>query len=204
VKPVEIRRRDFERRVSRLRPRTPKRPKDGKRQTAQTVRKGVFRSIKRGIRFPAWTHWHPISGVIGSSVPLLARHPPIRPTSPIGSSGHSNVCSLAAPSECQTGDARSPIASSTSSSRAGRPALTRSSSTRAANQGRRVNLPAIALAANLNNEDDEGLNWSLPHNATDPSVRVERGVVGVGTVRFSSRFPISPTSAAPSNGTGTP
>jgi hypothetical protein len=49
-----------------------------------------------------------------------------------------------------------------------------------------VNLPAIALAANLNNEDDEGLNWSLLRNAVDPSVVVEGAVVRAGTERFWS------------------
>ncbi len=43
-----------------------------------------------------------------------------------------------------------------------------------------MNLPAIALAANLNNEDDEGLNWSLLRNAADPSVIVEGAVVRAG------------------------
>jgi len=49
-----------------------------------------------------------------------------------------------------------------------------------------VNLPAIALAANLNNEDDEGLNWSLLRNAADPSVIVEGAVLRAGTERFWS------------------
>jgi hypothetical protein len=49
-----------------------------------------------------------------------------------------------------------------------------------------VNRPAIALAANLNNEDDEGLNWSLLRNAADPSVIVEGAVLTAGTERFWS------------------
>jgi hypothetical protein len=38
----------------------------------------------------------------------------------------------------------------------------------------------------LNNEDDEGLNWSLLRNAADPSVVVEGAVVRAGTERFWS------------------
>lgn len=49
-----------------------------------------------------------------------------------------------------------------------------------------MNLPAIGLAANLNNEDDEGLNWSLLRNAADPSVIVEGAVLKAGTERFWS------------------
>jgi hypothetical protein len=49
-----------------------------------------------------------------------------------------------------------------------------------------MNLPTIALAANLNNEDDEGLNWSLLRNAADPSVVVEGAVLRAGTERFWS------------------
>ena len=49
-----------------------------------------------------------------------------------------------------------------------------------------MNHPALALAANLNNEDDEGLNWSLLRNAADPSVIVEGAVLRAGTERFWS------------------
>jgi len=49
-----------------------------------------------------------------------------------------------------------------------------------------VSLPTIALVANLNNEDDDGLNWSLLRNAADPSVIVEGAVVIAGTERFWS------------------
>ncbi|MDQ6616028.1 MAG: hypothetical protein M3083_15140 [Actinomycetota bacterium] len=45
---------------------------------------------------------------------------------------------------------------------------------------------AGALAANLNNEDDEGLNWSLLRNAADLSVIVEGAVLTAGTERFWS------------------
>jgi hypothetical protein len=46
--------------------------------------------------------------------------------------------------------------------------------------------PAIALRANLNNEDDDGLNWGLLRNAADPQQIVEGAVVVVGTDRFWS------------------
>lgn len=46
--------------------------------------------------------------------------------------------------------------------------------------------PAIALRANLNNEDDEGLNWSLLRKAIDPAAIVEGAVVVAGTERFWS------------------
>jgi hypothetical protein len=46
--------------------------------------------------------------------------------------------------------------------------------------------PAIDLRANLNNEDDEGLNWSLLRNARDPAAIVEGAVVVAGTERFWS------------------
>jgi hypothetical protein len=49
-----------------------------------------------------------------------------------------------------------------------------------------VSIPAIALVANLNNEDDEGLNWSLLRNAADPALIVEGAVVVAGTERFWS------------------
>lgn len=49
-----------------------------------------------------------------------------------------------------------------------------------------MSLPVIALAANLNNEDDEGLNWSLLRNAADPSLIVEGAVLTAGTERFWS------------------
>jgi hypothetical protein len=46
--------------------------------------------------------------------------------------------------------------------------------------------PAINLRANLNNEDDEGLNWSLLRNAVNPSAIVEGAVVVAGSDRFWS------------------
>ena len=46
--------------------------------------------------------------------------------------------------------------------------------------------PPIALQANLNNEDDEGLNWSLIRKAVDPAAIVEGAVVVAGTERFWS------------------
>jgi hypothetical protein len=49
-----------------------------------------------------------------------------------------------------------------------------------------VNLPTIGLAANLNNEDDDGLNWTLLRNAADPSVIVEGAVLKAGTEGFWS------------------
>ena len=44
----------------------------------------------------------------------------------------------------------------------------------------------IDLRANLNNEDDEGLNWSLLRNAGDPSTVVEGAILIAGTERFWS------------------
>lgn len=49
-----------------------------------------------------------------------------------------------------------------------------------------MNVPAIVLRANLNNEDDEGLNWGLVRNATDPAQIVEGAVLVAGTERFWS------------------
>jgi hypothetical protein len=49
-----------------------------------------------------------------------------------------------------------------------------------------VTAPAIDLRANLNNEDDEGLNWGLLGNATDPEAIVEGAVVVAGTAHFWS------------------
>jgi hypothetical protein len=46
--------------------------------------------------------------------------------------------------------------------------------------------PAITLRANLNNEDDDGLNWSLLRRASDPGAIVEGAVVVAGTERFWS------------------
>ncbi len=46
--------------------------------------------------------------------------------------------------------------------------------------------PPITLRANLNNEDDEGLNWSLLRNASDPNAVVEGAVLVAGTERFWS------------------
>ncbi len=46
--------------------------------------------------------------------------------------------------------------------------------------------PAIALRANLNNEDDEGLNWALLRDASDRAAIVEGAVVAAGTERFWS------------------
>ncbi len=46
--------------------------------------------------------------------------------------------------------------------------------------------PDIALRANLNNEDDEGLNWGLLRNAVDPATIVAGAVVVAGTERFWS------------------
>ena len=46
--------------------------------------------------------------------------------------------------------------------------------------------PAIALPANLNNEDDDGLNWSLLRKAAEPKAIVEGAVVVAGTERFWS------------------
>jgi hypothetical protein len=49
-----------------------------------------------------------------------------------------------------------------------------------------VTTPPITLRANLNNEDDDGLNWSLLRKATDPKVVVEGAVLVAGTERFWS------------------
>jgi hypothetical protein len=49
-----------------------------------------------------------------------------------------------------------------------------------------MNHPTIALRANLNNEDDEGLNWAVLRNAEDPTQIVEGAVVVAGTERFWS------------------
>ena len=46
--------------------------------------------------------------------------------------------------------------------------------------------PRIALRANLNNEDDEGLNWALLRDAEHPEEIVEGAIVVVGTERFWS------------------
>ena len=46
--------------------------------------------------------------------------------------------------------------------------------------------PQIALRASLNNEDDDGLNWALIGNASDPSQIVEGAIVTAGTERFWS------------------
>ncbi len=46
--------------------------------------------------------------------------------------------------------------------------------------------PDIALRANLNNEDDEGLNWGLLRNAVDPAGIVADAGVVAGTERFWS------------------
>jgi len=46
--------------------------------------------------------------------------------------------------------------------------------------------PHIDLPANLNNEDDEGLNWALLRNAPDPARIVAGSVVVAGTERFWS------------------
>lgn len=44
----------------------------------------------------------------------------------------------------------------------------------------------IALRANLNNEDDDGLNWALLRDVTDPTRIVEGAVLTAGTQRFWS------------------
>jgi hypothetical protein len=44
----------------------------------------------------------------------------------------------------------------------------------------------IALRANLNNEDDDGLNWALLRDATDPAHVIEGAVLTAGTERFWS------------------
>lgn len=46
--------------------------------------------------------------------------------------------------------------------------------------------PPIALQANLDNEDDEGFDWSLVRKAVDPAAIVEGAVVVAGTERFWS------------------
>jgi hypothetical protein len=46
--------------------------------------------------------------------------------------------------------------------------------------------PPTTLRANLNNEDDEGLNWSLVRKATDPATIVEGDVLVARTERFWS------------------
>ncbi len=46
--------------------------------------------------------------------------------------------------------------------------------------------PSIVLRANLNNEDDEGLNWGLLRNAGDPAAIVPGAVAVAGTERFWS------------------
>lgn len=46
--------------------------------------------------------------------------------------------------------------------------------------------PPIALRADLNNEDDEGLNWSLLRKAADPGAIVEGAVLVAGTEHFWS------------------
>jgi hypothetical protein len=49
-----------------------------------------------------------------------------------------------------------------------------------------MNHPTISLRANLNNEDDEGLNWALLRNAADPRQILEGAVIVAGTERFWS------------------
>ncbi len=44
----------------------------------------------------------------------------------------------------------------------------------------------IGLRANLNNEDDDGLNWALLRHAADPTRVVEGAVLTAGTERFWS------------------
>jgi len=44
----------------------------------------------------------------------------------------------------------------------------------------------IALRANLNNEDDEGFNWSLLRHAAEAAAIVEGAVLVAGTERFWS------------------
>lgn len=46
--------------------------------------------------------------------------------------------------------------------------------------------PTIDLRANLNNEDDDGLNWGLLRNAAKPEAIVEGAIVIAGTDRFWS------------------
>jgi hypothetical protein len=43
--------------------------------------------------------------------------------------------------------------------------------------------PAIVLRANLNNEDDEGLNWALLRDASDRDAIVEGAIVVASTER---------------------
>ena len=49
-----------------------------------------------------------------------------------------------------------------------------------------MSIPTIVLVANLNNEDDEGLNWGLLRNAADPSGITPGAVIAAGTERFWS------------------
>lgn len=49
-----------------------------------------------------------------------------------------------------------------------------------------MTIPAIALPADLNNEDDEGFNWGLIRKAVDPAAIVEGAVLVAGTERFWS------------------
>ena len=42
------------------------------------------------------------------------------------------------------------------------------------------------LRANLNNEDDDGLNWGLLRDASDPSAVVPGAVITAGSPRFWS------------------
>lgn len=44
----------------------------------------------------------------------------------------------------------------------------------------------IDLQADLNSEDDDGYNWALLRQATDPSIVVEGAVLVAGTERFWS------------------
>lgn len=44
----------------------------------------------------------------------------------------------------------------------------------------------IALRANLNNEDDDGLNWGLLRDASEPSAVVPGAVITAGSPRFWS------------------
>ena len=46
--------------------------------------------------------------------------------------------------------------------------------------------PSITFPANLNNEDDEGFNWSLLRKAADPAAIVEGAVVVAGREGFWS------------------
>jgi len=49
-----------------------------------------------------------------------------------------------------------------------------------------VIVPVIDLRANLNNEDDDGLNWGLLRDAVDPKAVIEGAIVVAGTERFWS------------------